>query len=120
MRLTVGNGKHPLSGTKHVVAALARWNRLEHSLRCQLASSGVCLLISAAALGVAGMVVITGQIARQGVDALFLIVVCLLFAFVFSIPPLQVWRSGQLRQLGADRKTEPSEGPPRHTTESAK
>jgi len=113
-----GNGKHPLAGTKQVVAALAHWNELEHSLRRRVASSAVCLLISAAALGVAARVVITGQIARQGVDALFLLVVCLLFAFAFSLPPLQVWRSGQLQQLGADRKTEPGEGPPRQTNES--
>ena len=113
-----GSGKHPLAGTKQVVAALAHWNELERSLRRGVASSAVCLLISVAALGVAGWAVITRQTARQGIDALFLILVCLLFAFAFSLPPLQFWRSGQLQQLGADRKTQPDEGPPRQTNES--
>ena len=118
MSSIAGSTKQPLAGTKQALAALARWKQLDHSLRRRVASSAVCLLISAAALGVAGTVVITGQIARQGIDALFLLVVCLLFAFAFSMPPLQLWRSGQLQQLGADDKTKPGEGSPGQANKS--
>ena len=50
--------------------------------------SGVCLIVVIASLGVAVSTLATGQIGRQGLDALFLVSVCLLLAVAFSIYPL--------------------------------
>ena len=50
--------------------------------------SGVCILVVIGSLGVAASTLATGQIAKQGLDALFLVSVCLLLALAFSIYPL--------------------------------
>jgi hypothetical protein len=74
--------------------------------RSQILGTVFSLLIALAALATAVWVVATGQ--AQDLDALFLILVCLLFALLFSIPPVQVIRSGVLRQLITRRKAAPT------------
>lgn len=56
--------------------------------------SGICILVVLCSLGVAASTLVTGQIARQGLDALFLVCVCLLLAVAFSIYPLMNMPSG--------------------------
>lgn len=59
----------------------------------------LCGLIVAGALGVALWVVFSGRIAEEGVDALFLVIVCLLTAAIFAPMPLQAMRRLPLRGL---------------------
>ena len=50
----------------------------------------VCGLIALASLAAVVWVLVTGQIGKQGLDALFLTLVCLLFVVVFlpiAVPP---------------------------------
>ena len=50
----------------------------------------VCGVIALVSLAAVAWVLITGQIGKQGLDALFLTLVCLLFAVVFlpiAVPP---------------------------------
>jgi hypothetical protein len=50
----------------------------------------VCGLIALVSLAAVAWVLITGQIGKQGLDALFLVLVCLLFVVMFlpiAIPP---------------------------------
>ncbi|MCW5980682.1 MAG: hypothetical protein KIT09_21560 [Bryobacteraceae bacterium] len=54
-------------------------------------------LISAVALVVAAAVLISGQIQKQGLDALFLILVCLLLVAAFLPIPVQAFRRGELQ-----------------------
>jgi len=58
-------------------------------MRQQLAIHSLCLAIAAVAWGVAAWTVVTGQIAEQGIDALFLLAVCLLAGLAFSRIPLE-------------------------------
>jgi hypothetical protein len=51
-----------------------------------------CALMALVALGVAGWTIVTGQIGEQGLDALFLLAVCLTIALVFAMIPLQSMR----------------------------
>jgi len=70
---------------------------------------GLCLLLGAGAVGVAGWAVLSGQVARLGIDGLFLLVVCLLFAFSFLWSPLSAIRAA-LRQRLAQRAEPPAAG----------
>lgn len=61
--------------------------------------NSLCLLIALAALGVAVWTVVAGQIQEQGIDALFLVLVCLVIAFAFSLTPARAIREGLLKEL---------------------
>jgi hypothetical protein len=60
---------------------------------------GLCLLLGVGAVGVAGWAVLSGQVARLGVDGLFLLAVCLLFAFAFLWSPLSAIRTAMRQRL---------------------
>jgi hypothetical protein len=74
-----------------------------------------CAVVALASLGVAAWMLFSGR--AQDLDALFLILVCLLFALCFSIPPLQALRSGGFGQLLRRNKTAP--GPAAQIAEGA-
>jgi hypothetical protein len=69
----------------------------------------VCLVLALGALGVAVWAVLSGQLFETGVDGLFLVLVCLLLAVIFSIIPLQAIRKGLLRELLRQRQPKTSE-----------
>lgn len=53
---------------------------------------GASLLIAFGALAIAVWVLVSGQIQRQGIDGLFLFLVCLLIAVAFSVNPIRHFR----------------------------
>ena len=59
----------------------------------------LCLLIALGSVAAAAWSVVSGRASEQGVDGLFLVIVCLLFGALFSILPVQFVRSGALAQL---------------------
>lgn len=61
--------------------------------------SATCLLVCACGLAVSAWLIATGQIARQGVDALFLLAVALLVTFCFALIPAEQIRRGLLREI---------------------
>lgn len=77
----------------------------------RLIANVISLLIALAALGIAVWVLVSGQIGRQGIDALFLILVCLIMAFAFSLMPLQAWRAGEFREFLSSLRRKPAGGP---------
>jgi hypothetical protein len=70
----------------------------------QLIMTVLCVLMVLGALGFAGWTAVTGQIYRQGIDALFLVTVCLLIAAMFAPIPVAALRRGELRQWLQSRK----------------
>lgn len=60
----------------------------EHSMWEIVILNAVCLVLALVALGIALWAVLSGQLFETGVDGLFLVLVCLLIAVVFSVPPL--------------------------------
>jgi len=74
----------------------------------------LCILIVLGSVAVAAWTVVTGQIVKQGIDALFLLFVCLTMAAAFLMIPYQAWRQGTLQQAltrpkaGGDDKEEPA------------
>lgn len=66
-----------------------------------------CGLIALCAVVVAGWAVFSGQIQEQGLDALFLILVCLLVAAVFALVPFLAYRKGLLRLRNAKPQPAP-------------
>jgi hypothetical protein len=73
--------------------------------KSQILGAVFSLLVALAALAAAVWVMATGQ--AQDLDALFLILVCLLFALLFAIPPVQMIRSGALRAVINRKRTVP-------------
>ena len=67
-------------------------------MRQQLIFSVLCLLILLGALGFAGWTLVSGQIHKQGIDALFLVTVCLLIALMFAPIPIGAIRRGEWKQ----------------------
>lgn len=61
--------------------------------------SSICLLVCACGLAVSAWLIATGQIARQGIDALFLLAVALLVTFCFALIPAEQIRRGLLREI---------------------
>lgn len=59
----------------------------------------VCLTVVLGSIAAAGYSLITGRASEQGIDGLFLIIVCLVFVALFSIIPAMSLRSGALAQL---------------------
>jgi len=64
----------------------------------------ISLLIAVGALGVAVWTLLSGTIAREGIDGLFLIAVCLFLAGVFAVLPVQAFRKGLWREFLKARK----------------
>lgn len=93
-------------------------------MREQWIESAVCALLAVVSLAIAAWTLLTGQVSAQGVDGLFLILVCLLLAAAFSIPPLQAVREGLLEDFFRARKkektpqSEPAEMAARNSSES--
>lgn len=61
--------------------------------------NALCLLLSIIALAAAAWVVISGQIQKTGLDALFLVIVCLLAVVIFLPTPIEAIRKGFLGDL---------------------
>jgi len=79
-----------------------------------------CLLIALGSLMVAGWFVISGQVSEQGVDGLFLVVVCLSLAAGFSFVPVQAFRQGLWNELRSARKAgKTKQAEPGQTTPAA-
>ncbi len=73
----------------------------------------LCLLVVLVSLGVAVWTVVGGQIGEQGVDALFLLAVCLVVAATFSFIPIQAIRQGLLKEwIVARRQRRSATAPP--------
>jgi hypothetical protein len=99
-------------------------------MRQQIVFALLCLLIVLGALGFAGWTLVTGQIYRQGIDALFLVTVCLLIVLMFAPIPVGAFRRGEVRQWlqslkrsgakadGANQPLTPAE--PAQSSENAK
>ena len=68
-----------------------------------------CAICGLAALGMAAAAVISGQIGAEGLDGLFLVLVCLLIASAFFVIPLQAVRKGLLRELLSRRAPKPAD-----------
>ncbi len=68
--------------------------------RSQMVVVALCLVVVLCSFGVIVWALGTGQIRKQGIDALFLVIVCLTFAGAFSLIPLQAMRAAQLPNLG--------------------
>ena len=65
----------------------------------QIILNALCVLLSIIGLAVAAWVVISGQIQKTGLDALFLVIVCLLAVVIFLPTPIQAIRKGLLGDL---------------------
>jgi len=71
--------------------------------------NALCLLIALGALGIALWAVISGQVMNQGLDGLFLVVICLFIAFAFILSPFRELRRGRWRELLKRSKPNASE-----------
>jgi hypothetical protein len=71
---------------------------------------GFCLVVALAALAIAGWTVVTGQIRQQGLDALFLILVCLLLAAAFVIVPFLAYRKRAAKTAPAGTSKQATQG----------
>lgn len=86
-------------------------------MREQLLVSVFCLVIALGGVILAAWLLIGGAVATQGIDPLFLALVCLLVALIFSVVPLQAYRQGLFRGLlarerhAAAPKPRPAENP---------
>jgi len=72
----------------------------------QLVLYVLCLVIAAGSLAVAVWTLVTGQIGNQGLDAVFLIVVCLVFAAFFGFIPLKAFRDGSWQIKSAKKRND--------------
>lgn len=68
----------------------------------------LCVLVALGAVAAAAWSLISGRAAEQGLDGLFLIIVCLVFAALFSILPVLSLRSGALMHMLKGNKPEPA------------
>ena len=72
--------------------------------------NGFCAVCALAAFAIAVWSLASGAISDEGIDGIFLLLVCLLVGVTFSWIPLQAVRSGRWRQwMGAK---EPKPAPP--------
>jgi hypothetical protein len=72
----------------------------------EIFASALCVLIALGAVAAAAWSLISGRASEQGMDGLFLIIICLVFAALFSIIPAMSLRSGALAQLMKGNKPE--------------
>ena len=70
----------------------------------------VCLFVALFALGVAVWALASGMLANEGVDALFLLAVCLVVAVLFGWTPVQWLRRSRLRELLKRKKNTTTAG----------
>ena len=78
----------------------------------QLIQTLLCGVIALGAAGVAVWALASGQVWEQGIDGLFLVIVCLLTALVFAPIPLEAARRSPLRSLLNRRKARTAEAAP--------
>jgi hypothetical protein len=76
-------------------------------MRQEIIVNSFCLLIALGCVGAAVWALVTGQIGEQGIDGLFLLIVCLTIALIFSFIPLQAARQGLLRDLLKRKRLKP-------------
>lgn len=74
----------------------------------EILANVVCVLVALGAVAAAAWSLISGRAAEQGIDGLFLIIVCLVFAALFSILPVQSLRSGALMRIVKGNKPLPA------------
>jgi hypothetical protein len=74
----------------------------------EILANAFCVLIALGAVAAAGYSLVSGKASEQGIDGLFLIVVCLVFAALFSILPVQSLRSGALMRIVKGNKPQPT------------
>ena len=74
----------------------------------EILANALCVLIALGAVAAAAWSMISGRASEQGIDGLFLIIVCLVFAALFSILPVQSLRSGTLMHILKRNKPEPA------------
>jgi hypothetical protein len=79
------------------------------TMRQDLMINGLGLLLGLGAAAVAVWAVLSGQVGKLGIDGLFLLVVCLLFAFAFLLSPLGAIRTA-LRERQAQRAETKTQG----------
>lgn len=85
-----------------------------------IAINVLCLLVALGALGIVVWALVSGQAMNQGIDGLFLVIVCLLIAAAFSMGPLKELRRGVLRDLLLNRtKSKPPEPEARQAAAAA-
>jgi hypothetical protein len=65
----------------------------------ELIMIAVSLVVTLASLAVIAWTLFTGQIGEQGLDALFMITICLLMVVVFGAIPFSAWRKGTFKNL---------------------
>jgi len=65
-----------------------------------------CLVVTLCGLAAVAWAVVTGQIAKQGLDAVFLIVVALLIAVMFAPIPVKAIREESWRALLPRKRTD--------------
>jgi len=73
-----------------------------------LALTVVCALAGLASFAVALYLLIGGDIAEQGLDALFLLIVCLMFAASFGLVMAKTLRKAQLQEMLSPRHSKTS------------
>jgi Na+/melibiose symporter-like transporter len=81
------------------------------TMRQRIVITTICLLVCLGGLAVSAWLILSGQIARQGIDALFLLAVALLMVFAFSLIPVQEFRRGllgEIREALQARKARPA------------
>ena len=81
--------------------------------------NALCALIAVVALVVAAWVLISGQIQRQGLDSLFLVLVCLLAVAIFLPTPVEAIRKGLLADLRKQKATAKPAAPPAVTQQNS-
>lgn len=74
--------------------------------RIEIVANALCLTVALGALAVAAWVVATGMPAREGLDAIFLIVVALAFAAFFGVMPARAFRRWWSSRRRAQAKEE--------------
>lgn len=74
--------------------------------RIEMGAHAVCVAVSMGGLAVAVWVVATGMPAREGLDAIFLIVVALAFAAFFAVMPARAIRRRRSLRGRAEARAE--------------
>ncbi|HEX8992253.1 MAG TPA: hypothetical protein VF784_11305 [Anaerolineales bacterium] len=77
--------------------------------REHMALAGTCALLVVVPLAAALLVLIKGEIADQGLDALFLLTVCGVFAAAFALVAVSAFRKISSKQLPASTGSETKE-----------
>jgi hypothetical protein len=84
-----------------------------------LALTVVCALAGVASIAVALYLLIGGDIAEQGLDAIFLLIVCVTFAASFGLIMAKSLRKEQLKEMLSPRQSKPSTVAPDPKTDAS-